>query len=203
MRVHGVKFIENTCSKINFSPAQYKEEMAEWLSKKEVISCIFGTNHHSELYMRTEFILKLLSKSTIGLKQEEINLIWNLTKRDKQTKSEIYGVLQQVGDSLGKEFIEFIMEKIKEFDHLSKKDLEFMYSFKNKTDLQNECTWKILNDADSYSETVVHTAFEKVVDSVKYITMEKKLSIINNCIEKLNAHQSSLIFLKILKAIIN
>jgi hypothetical protein len=143
----------------------------------------------------------VLSRAKVGLKQEEILMIWNLTKRDKQTKKEIYDILKKVGESLGKEFIEFIMDKIKEYDHLSSTDLEFMYSFKNKIELQNECTWKILNDANSYSERIVKTAFEKIVDNAKFAPMDKKLGTINHCIEKIKAHQSSLIFIKILKAI--
>lgn len=130
-------------------------------------------------------------------------MIWNLTKRDKQTKSEIYAILQQVGECLGKEFSDFIMERIMEYDHLSNKDLEFMYSFKNKSEFQNELTWKILNNSDAYSDHVVSTAFEKVVDNVKFATMDRKLSIINKCVEKLKEHQASLVFIKILKAVIN
>lgn len=143
----------------------------------------------------------MLSRAQVGLKHEEILMIWNLTKRDKQTKKEIYDILKKVGESLGKEFIEFIMDRIKEYDHLSSTDLEFMYSFKNKVDLQNETTWKILNDASNYSEKIVKTAFEKIVDNAKFSPMEKKLSTINHCIEKIKNHQSSLIFIKILKAL--
>ena len=177
--------------------------MGEWISNHEIISWIFGSNHHSELFSRSEFILKTLWRSAVGIKQEEINMIWNLTKRDKQTKSEIYTVLQQVGESLGKEFSDFIMERIMEYDHLSNKDLEFMYSFKNKSDFQTELTWKILNNSEDYSEHVVSTAYEKIIDNVKFATMEKKLGIIRNWIDKLKDHKASLIFIKILKAVIN
>lgn len=205
IRVHGCKQIESISSKVfRFRDNEIKkDDLGEWLSKHEVISSIYGVNHHSELISRTEYILKVLSRSNVGLKEEEMKLIWNLTKRDKQTKKEIYTILQKVGESLGKEFIEFIMERIKEFDHLSSRDLEFMYSFKNKTELQNECTWKILNDAENYTQQVVSTAFEKIVDNAKFSTMEKKLGTIRDCIQKLQEHKSSLIFIKILKAIVN
>ena len=130
-------------------------------------------------------------------------MIWNLTKRDNQTKSEIYTVLQQVGESLGKEFSDFIMERIIEYDLLSNKDLEFMYSFKNKSNFQTELTWKILNNSDDYPDHVVSTAYERIIDNVRFATMEKKLWIIRNWIEKIKNHKASLIFIKILKAVIN
>ena len=130
-------------------------------------------------------------------------MIWNLTKRDNQTKSEIYTVLQQVGESLGKEFSDLIMERIIEYDLLSNKDLEFMYSFKNKSNFQTELTWKILNNSEDYSEHVVSTAYERIIDNVRFATMEKKLWIVRNWIEKLKDHKASLIFIKILKAVIS
>ena len=206
VRVHGVKEIESYCSRIfkgRLVTDVKKDDLGEWLSTHNVISSIFGSNHHSELISRTEYILKTLSRSKTGIKKEEIELIWSLTRRDKQTKKEIYHLLQQVGESLGNEFIEFIMDRIKEYEHLSHKDLEFMYSFKNKTDLQNECTWKILNDPQDYTEDVVKTAFEKLIDNVKFTTMSKKLTLMHDCIEKIKNHKSSLIFLKILKSVIN
>lgn len=205
IRVHGIKEIESISSKIFKGRITEikKDDMGEWLSNHEIISCAFGPNHHSELINRSEFILKTLCRSQVGIKPEEITMIWNLTKRDKQTKSEIYTILQQVGESLGKEFSDFIMERIMEYDHLSNKDLEFMYSFKNKSEFQNELTWKILNNSDSYSDHVISTAFEKVIDNVKFSTMDKKLGIINKCVEKLREHQASLVFIKILKAVIN
>lgn len=140
VRVQGCKEIENRCSTAHRTNASTikLEDMAEWMSNNHVISSIFGTNHHSELIGRSEYILKVLSRSKIGLKEEEIKLIWNLTNRDKQTKKEIYKILQKVGDLLGKEFIEFIFQKIKEFDYLSSTDLSFLYSFKKNTDFQLE-----------------------------------------------------------------
>jgi len=143
-----------------------------------VIDSIFGATHHSELISRSEYVLKVLSRSKIGISEEEMNIIWNLTKRDNQTKSEIFSLLQTVGESLGKEFIEFIMEKILAYKHLSSSDLNFMYSFKNKSTAQNECTWKILNDSENYPEDVIQTAYEKIIDNVKFAAIEKKLSTI-------------------------
>ena len=62
---------------------------------------------------------------------------------------------------------------------------------------------KILNNSEDYSEHVVSTAYEKIIDNVKFATMEKKLGIIRNWIDKLKDHKASLMFIKILKALIN
>lgn len=130
-------------------------------------------------------------------------LIWTLTKRDKQTKSEIYGILQQVGEALSNEFVSYIMERMKEYPHLSSRDLEFMYSFKNNSDLQNECAWKILNDAENYSENVLMTAFKQLLANISSSNMEKKLDFVNSCIQNLKKHKSSLIFIKAIRAIVS
>ena len=46
----------------------------------------------------------------------------------------------------------------------------------------------------------MQTAFDKIVDMMKYATMEKKLDNLRKSHKKLLAHESSLIFIKILKA---
>lgn len=205
IRVHGIKEIEKRCTGV-FRAVWMgikNDDLGEWLSKNNIINEIYGANHHSELISRSEYILKVLSKSKTGLKENEYVLIWNLTKRDKQTKKEIYSIIQKVGDTLDKGFIEYIMERIKELPHLSNTDLEFLYSFKNKTDFQVECTWKILNDSANYTEQIVNTAFDKLVDILKYATITKKLATMHQSISKLKEHDSSLIFIKILKATFN
>jgi hypothetical protein len=205
IRVHGIKEIEKRCTGV-FRAVWMgikNDDLGEWMSKNNIINEIFGINHHSELISRSEYILKVLSKSKTGIKEHEHALIWNLSKRDQQTKKEIYALLQKVGDTLDKGFIEYIMERIKELDHLSNTDLEFLYSFKNKTDFQVECTWKILNDSANYSEEIVNTAFDKLVDITKYATISKKLATMHHSINKLKAHDTSLIFIKVLKATFN
>lgn len=130
-----------------------------------------------------------------------MNLIWNLTKRDNQTKNEIYSILQSVGESLGKEFIEFILEKILSLTTLTATDLSFMFSFKNKTQVQTECIWKILNNIENYTEDVVQTAYEKIIDSAKFAALALKGETIDKCVVNIRLHNSSLIFIKIIRAI--
>ena len=103
---------------------------------------------------------------------------------------------------LDENFIKYIFDRVKELEHLSSTDLAFIYSFKKNTDFQVECTWKILNDCSSYPEDVVKTAFEKLVETMKVTSMERKLDILHQSNEKLKNHESSLIFIKILKATI-
>ena len=156
-RVNGVKYIENICTKcIRGTTSEYKkDELGEWISSNKVIEHIYGVNHHSELYSRSENILKVLARSKTGFSQEEMDLIWNLTKRDNQTKSEIYSIIQSVNESLGKTFIEFIMDKILSYEHINATDFSFLLSFKNKSAIQTECIWKILNNVENYTEEVV------------------------------------------------
>ena len=202
-RVNGVKYIDNISSKcIRGTSNEYKkDEVGEWISKNKVIEHIYGTNHHSELFSRSEHILKVLAKSKVGFTQEEMELIWNLTKRDNQTKGEIYSIIQNVNETLGKTFIEFIMDKILSYEHINATDLSFLLSFKNKTAIQTECIWKILNNVENYTEDVVQTAYQKIIDNAKFVTLEKKVGTINECIKNIKLHKSSLIFLKIMRAI--
>ena len=81
IRVHGVKEIESTCSKIlNGRITEIKkDDMGEWISNHKIISWLFGSNHHSELFSRSEFILKILWKSAVGIKQEEITIAFSTT----------------------------------------------------------------------------------------------------------------------------
>ena len=201
IRVQGCKEIENKCSSAMRSNAlPFKGEvLAKWVSENEVISSIFGANHHSELIGRSEYIIKLLS-SKIGLKEEEVKLIWNLTNRDKQTKKEIYTILQKVGDILDKESTDYVLGRAREFELLTNDDLSFIYSYKRQTDFQVETTWKIVNQSGDYPQEVVQSAFDKLVDMIKYSNLETKLDNLKKSHEKLLAHDSSLIFLKILKA---
>lgn len=204
-RVTGVKEIESIATKIFRgvnSPLKI-DELGEWLSENKVIHSIYGSQHHSELITRSRYIIKTLCRSKVGIKEEEYKMIWNLTKRDKQTKKEIFTVLQDVGDSLSKEFASYIMERITEQEQLGKKDLEFIYSFKNKSDEQLEITWKILDNSEHYPESVISTAFEKLVDITKFVTISRKLATINKCIENIRQSKSSLLFIKVLKATIN
>ena len=175
-RVNGVKYIENICTKcIRGTTNEYKkDELGEWISSNKVIEQIYGVNHHSELFSRSENILKVLARSKTGFSQEEMGLIWNLTKRDNQTKSEIYSIIQSVNESLGKTFIEFIMDKILSYEHINATDFSFLLSFKNKTAIQTECIWKILNNVENYTEEVIQTAYQKIIDNAKFVSFEKK-----------------------------
>ena len=200
VRVKGIKEIENQCTSVCRTTINKGriDELSEWISNNKILLSIFGIDHHSELIDRSEYILKVISRSVIGINKEECETIWNLTMRDKQTKKEIYQKLGKIGDLLDKNFVEFIFERIKELDYLSSTDLAFIYSFKKNTEFQVECTWKILNDSGSYPEDVVKTAFEKLVETIKVTTMVKKLAIMYQCNEMIKSHTNSLIFIKIL-----
>ena len=77
IRIHGVKEIESTCSKIFKGRITEikKDDMRQWISNHEIISRIFGSNHHSELFRISVFKIKTLWQSVMGIKQEEINMI--------------------------------------------------------------------------------------------------------------------------------
>lgn len=200
VRVQGCKEIDTRCSSAHRSNSSHltKDDLAAWLSQNKVIGSIFGANHHSELIQRSEYILKILSRSDIGVSQEEIKLIWNLTLRDKQTKKEIYTILGKVGDLLNTEVQEYIFERFKEYEKLSLNDINFLYSFKKNTDFQLECTWKILNNSASYENDIVDSAFKKLKEMVKVASMEKRLEYINKTTEKLQSGDLSLILIRIL-----
>jgi hypothetical protein len=203
-RVNGVKEIHNYSQKVTrgiFTEIK-KDEMGEWLSNHNIIEEIYGSNHHSELISRSEFIIKILCKSKTGIKQEEVELIWNLTHRDNQTKNEIFTILQEIGETLGKDFIKFITDKILAVDQITSQDLNLLYAFKSTTTVK-ELNWKILENSDTYPEDISQTAFEKVTDSLKHCGVEDRLKRVNQCIEYLAQHKSSLIFIKILKSAIN
>lgn len=57
-----------------------------------------------------------------------------------------------------------------------------------------------MNKSGDYPQEVVTTAFDKIVDMMKYATIDQKLDNLKKSHEKLLAHESSLIFIKILNA---
>jgi hypothetical protein len=58
-----------------------------------------------------------------------------------------------------------------------------------------------LNNSQNYSEDVIQTAYEKIIDSTKFSSIDIKTETINDCIKNIKESKASLVFLKILTAI--
>ena len=112
LRLNGIKDLDDFIEK-NKKNKNMREKIIELIKKNDIIQEIFGPNYHSQIINKSKEIVKLLLLEN-QLSKEEIELIWNCTKRgDLEAKVTILKLLSELADNLKEDYVEMLLNNIK------------------------------------------------------------------------------------------
>ena len=171
------------------------DKIIELIKKNELIQEIFGANYHSQIINKSKEIVKLLLLEN-QLSQEDIELIWNCTKRgDLEAKVTILKLLSELADNLKEDYVEMLLNNIKtttDTKKINNEELELVYklSLQGKENQKNIliCCEYLCNCLLSSPTTKISNSpvLEKLISLSQKddIYLKKILDICENCIKK-------------------
>ena len=194
LRLNGIKDLDDFIEK-NKNNKKMREKIIELIKKNELIQEIFGANYHSQIINKSKEIVKLLLLEN-QLNKEDIELIWNCTKRgDLEAKVTILKLLSELADNLKEDYVEMLLNNIKETTDAKKinnEELELVYklSLQGKENKKNIliCCEYLCNCLLSSPTTKINNSpiLEKLLILAQKddIYLKKILEICENCIKK-------------------
>ena len=86
------------------------KEIMDKLKQENIFEMIFGENYHIQLIQRSMEIIRFYINEK-EITEKEIDYIWQATKKDQQTKMEIYKIIADIAISFKSEEIEMLVER--------------------------------------------------------------------------------------------
>ena len=130
LRILGLKGINDICksAKLGMTRSVSLEFLANWFSKNAVLDELFGTRKHQQLLQRSGTVLKFLHENRL-LKTRDLELMWECSSRDDQTRQDLFRVVGEVGFPLNSAELEFFAGKIEGSrpDELCEEALDVIY----------------------------------------------------------------------------
>ena len=99
-RIQGIKYINEAIKQVRQPYQMYKymntQDVIVELRRMGIINLIFGDNTHYQIIHRSQDFIRLFFNEK-EIKEEEIDMIWNLCNREgQQIKLEIYKIILEV-----------------------------------------------------------------------------------------------------------
>ena len=194
LRLNGIKDLDEFIEK-NKTNKNMREKIIELIKKNELIQEIFGPNYHSQIINKSKEIVKLLLLEN-QLNKEDIELIWNCTKRgDLEAKVTILKLLSELADNLKEDYVEMLLNNIKlttDIKKINNEELELVYklSLSGKENQKNIliCCEYLCNCLLSSTTTKIKGSpiLDKLLSLAQKddIYLKKILEICENCIKK-------------------
>ena len=136
LRLNGIKDLDEFIEK-NKNNKNMRDKIIDLIKKNELIQEIFGANYHSQIINKSKEIVKLLLLEN-QLNKDDIELIWNCTKRgDLEAKITILKLLSELADNLKDDYVEMLLSNIKETTDgkkINNEELELVYKLSLKDD---------------------------------------------------------------------
>jgi hypothetical protein len=87
-------------------------DLIEWMRENQILTQIFDSKFcHIQLVQRSSSIVKLFITEK-ELKIEELQMVWDASKLDDNTKLEVYKILKEVSSPMRNTELEFIVDKM-------------------------------------------------------------------------------------------
>ena len=136
LRLNGIKDLDEFIEK-NKNNKNMRDKIIDLIKKNELIQEIFGANYHSQIINKSKEIVKLLLLEN-QLNKDDIELIWNCTKRgDLEAKITILKLLSELADNLKDDYVEMLLSNIKattDGKKINNEELELVYKLSLKDD---------------------------------------------------------------------
>ena len=194
MRLNGIKDLDEFIEK-NKTNKVMRDKLIDLIKKNELIQEIFGANYHSQIINKSKEIVKLLLLEN-QLNKDDIELIWNCTKRgDLEAKVTILKLLSELADNLKDDYVEMLLSNIKsttDGKKVNNEELELVYKLSLK-DINNKknilmcceylCNCLLSSPSPKISGSPI---LEKLLDIAQKddIYLKKILDICKECIKK-------------------
>ena len=194
LRLNGIKDLDEFIEK-NKTNKVMRDKLIDLIKKNELIQEIFGANYHSQIINKSKEIVKLLLLEN-QLNKDDIELIWNCTKRgDLEAKVTILKLLSELADNLKDDYVEMLLSNIKsttDGKKINNEELELVYKLSLK-DINNKknilmcceylCNCLLSSPSPKISGSPI---LEKLLDIAQKddIYLKKILDICEECIKK-------------------
>lgn len=145
------------------------------LKDENVLDTIFGENYHIQLIQRSQEIIKFYINEK-EITEVEINQIWQATKKDQQTKMEIYKIIQELAVMFKQDEIEMLVKRFSQIppDQFVEKEIECVYelskySYKQQTFSVEAASlfWDIAVQERPYKKQIIEIAIDKFIDLIR------------------------------------
>ncbi|CDW78148.1 ubiquitin carboxyl-terminal hydrolase family protein [Stylonychia lemnae] len=212
-RILGIKEIIDQIKNTKFAARKMisSKDVMKKLKTDNVFEQIFGENYHIQLIQRSQEIIKFYINEK-EITEVEIDQIWQATKRDQQTKMEIYKIIQEVAIMFKQDEVEMLVQRFSEVppDQFVEKEIECVYelakySYKQQTFSVRAAKlfWDIAVQERPYKKQIIEIAMEKFIDLIRNWDREQKGEFIAKCIAKIKNHQSTVQSIKIVQKILD
>ena len=136
-KIQGIKKICDFIKSI--SDEEGKKYIIDLIKKYDIIKDIFGTNYHTQIISKSNEILELMIKNN-ELSEEELKLIWSLTKQgDLEAKMTIIKLLTDINAYFNEKYSNILLDCIREEDEkkIDENKIDLIYDLAIKTNNEN------------------------------------------------------------------
>jgi hypothetical protein len=186
------------------------EVLTRKIAEEGVFERLFGPGTHSELIKRSSEFLKFMMTESL-LHEKELELLWQCTKTDVETKKMIYKILVDLSFSIKRDQCEFLLRKLFEKSPgIDQDDIELLAELIDSSSFFNEGNYsQIIRfylealSSQSIPAEVLETVSFKMSDFINRLSSQSERAlIVQKCFENLATGTNPLLTLKVLKRMI-
>lgn len=213
-RIQGIKALGDVIRNARFYPSMRLLKanfIADKLIQRDTLANIFGTQSHHELTQRSTEIIRLLATENL-LNTTHLNLIWNSSLSDEETRMTVFKMLGEASTSLRPDQLIFLLEKLASVppSQVSKAEVNLIHEITRypmragaAANKAVDLLWSIMVSGQPYSHEVKQLALENFSALMKCFELKKyRQSVLSNCADKIRENTSVIFSIKVIKKVL-